>query len=114
MGSGLPREHDAGGLRVTPEGKLAAYLVRLCKDYGIQQRKLSWEGRVGAPDRFLFMPGAHCFIELKSPNGKLSAVQKREISRMRENGLVVHVARSEDDVDEIIKDLLWKNNDRDL
>ena len=68
---------------MTPEGKIVAHLVTRCRQLGLHQRKLSYEGRRGAPDRMVIAPHAIGFIEVKRPGGKPSPEQIREINRER-------------------------------
>lgn len=58
---------------------------------GILVRKVQWLGRRGAPDRLFMANGLAVFIEFKSPTGKLSKIQEREIARLREAGMLVQV-----------------------
>lgn len=67
---------------MTPEGKIVAHLVAECKRRGFAQRKLSYEGRRGAPDRMVIAPFAIGFFELKRPGGKPSPEQVREIAKL--------------------------------
>lgn len=41
---------------MTPEGNLVAYLCKRAKAEGFRVRKLSYEGRHGAPDRLILAP----------------------------------------------------------
>lgn len=59
-----------------------ACLVAECKRRGLEQRKLSYEGRRGAPDRMVIAPHAIGFFELKRPGGKPSLEQVREIEKL--------------------------------
>ena len=52
---------------MTPEGKLVAYLCKRAKAEGFRVRKLSYEGRHGAPDRLILAPGAAVFVEVNAP-----------------------------------------------
>ncbi len=87
---------------MTPEGKLAAYLVRRCKERGVAQRKVSWEGRIGAPDRLLLGRDKSCFVELKAPGAKPTPMQKREHEVLERAGLRVLVCDSEAKIDWVI------------
>lgn len=80
---------------MTPEGRIENALVRRCQAMGWMIRKVSWIGRVGAPDRVVLMPGGRTvWIELKKPGGKLSWPQRCEIKRMRALGHDVRVIDS--------------------
>lgn len=54
-------------------------------------RKLKWVGRANACDRFFAKDGRVVLIEFKSPGKKPNATQKREIQRLRDAGVEVHV-----------------------
>lgn len=87
---------------MTPEGRIVAKFVAEVKDRGWEQRKVSYEGRAGAPDRLLLAPGFHCFIEFKAP-GKLARLQQeKEHDRLRKAGFKVFVIDTEDAVRSIL------------
>ncbi len=90
---------------MTPEGKVVAFLVRRCKELGLHQRKLAYEGRRGAPDRLIV--GFDCFamIEVKAPGQKPRREQVREIEVLRNGGIPVYVCDSTDAVEGILLDL---------
>ena len=88
---------------MTPEGKIEAHLVKRVGQLGGEIRKLSWIGRRGAPDRFIWWPGPiFAFIEVKAPGGRISVLQQREMDRLAEAGFNVAVVWSEADVDELL------------
>lgn len=72
---------------MTPEGKLVDYLSRKAKASGFVVRKLSYEGRRGAPDRLILAPGVAYFVEVKAPGKKLRPEQERELKLLRDAGL---------------------------
>jgi predicted Fe-Mo cluster-binding NifX family protein len=43
------------------------------------------------------------FIEIKADNDRVSKVQDREIERMRNYGIPVYIARSNEEIDEIVE-----------
>ena len=62
------------------------------KKRGWLLRKASWIGRVGGPDRWFAKPGyGQLWVEFKAPGKAPEGAQAREIRRMREAGVVVHV-----------------------
>lgn len=79
---------------MTPEGRIVAAFVNEVKDRGWEQRKISYEGRAGAPDRLLLAPGFHCFIEFKAPGMKPRPIQEKEHERLRKAGFMVYVIDS--------------------
>ena len=54
-------------------------------------RKLTWVGRVGAPDRFMVKNGRVVLIEFKAPGKEARPEQVREHERLREAGVEVYV-----------------------
>ena len=67
---------------------------KVCHDAeaeGWFQRKLSWIGRTGAPDRFFAKEGRVVLIEFKAPGEVPRADQVREHKRLRAAGVEVHV-----------------------
>lgn len=73
---------------------------------GFIVRKLKWDGRRGAPDKFYAGHGTVILVEYKRPGKKeagLSAIQKREIARLRDCGVEVHVIDSKEEVRAIFK-----------
>lgn len=52
----------------------------------------------GFPDISAYKSGVSIFIEVKSPNGVLSELQKIQITKLSDNGFLVVVAKSIDDV----------------
>lgn len=89
-----------------PEAKIENYLRKRVKAERGQIRKLSWLGRRGAPDDFVWWPGPRfAFVECKAPGGVLSTLQVREIGRLRDDGFKVYVAYSYEDVDAMIAEV---------
>lgn len=103
---------------MTPEGKVVAHLVARCKQLGLEQRKLGYEGRRGAPDRMVIAPHAIGFFEVKRPGGRPSPEQIREIQRLAGVPCVVAmVVDSTDAVDAALDTLTalsdtWKEERR--
>lgn len=89
---------------MTPAGKLQDYLKRAVQKSGGQYRKVRWEGRSGCPDCFIWWdwPCA-AFVEIKADGDRLRKLQIREIERMEADGVPVFIARSEAEIDEIVK-----------
>ena len=88
---------------MTPEGKLVIALERLARLYGGTTRKLSYEGRAGAPDRLVLLDGVHFAVELKRPGAKPPPHQLREHERLRAAGLHVYVCASVEDIESAIR-----------
>lgn len=87
------------------ESKVENHLVDRVKEYGGEVRKVKWIGRVGAPDRVVFLFGVH-FVELKAPGKKPEAHQTREHIRMRKNGASVYVLDTIEAVDLFIENII--------
>jgi len=56
----------------------------------------------GFPDLFGAIDGTFIGIECKSPNGRLTVLQKKTLDELGSKGAVVGIARSIDDFKEII------------
>ena len=57
----------------------------------------------GIPDRIIVWPiGAVDFVEVKAEDGRLSPIQRRRISELRENGASVHVVYGHSGVDDYV------------
>jgi hypothetical protein len=88
---------------MSPERKLEAYLVDQCKKLGFLCRKVQWLGRSGAPDRVVFLPeGKTLWIELKSPAGRVSEIQRLEFGRMEKLGHDVWIAYTREQIDNLL------------
>jgi hypothetical protein len=58
----------------------------------------------GVPDLLIWLPGGgHFQVELKAGSGKLSAHQSAWISRMTDMGVAVHVIRSLDGLEALLR-----------
>lgn len=87
---------------MTPEGRIVRHLERLVRRLGGETRKLSYEGRAGAPDRLVLLHGRHFAVELKRPGAVPPPHQIREHARLRAAGLHVYVCDSEAAVDAVV------------
>ena len=89
---------------MTPAGRLQDHLKHVVQKSGGQYRKVRWEGRSGCPDCFVWWTWPRvAFIEIKADGDRLSKLQTREIERMDEAGVPVFIARSNEDIDEIVR-----------
>ena len=100
------------------ESVVEAYLVERVKKLGGEVRKVSWQGRKGAPDHLVMLPGDEQFwfstgqtiwVELKAeglaalfPHTPHERQQWREHERMRGMGQQVVVIDSYTGVDEVL------------
>ncbi len=89
---------------MTPASKLQEHLKKLVQGSGGQYRKVRWEGRRGCPDCFIWWTWPHAaFIEIKADRDVMSAIQRREVERMREDGVPVYIATSIADLETIVE-----------
>lgn len=83
------------------ESTIEDYADRRWKALGGINRKATWQGRTGAPDRVFFMLGCDIFfIEFKAPGEKLRPDQEAEIAKLRKAGATVYVVDSIQGVDD--------------
>lgn len=73
------------------EDAVESYVVTQAENAGWFCRKLSWIGRIGAPDRVFAKDGRTVWIEFKRPKKGAAEMQAREHKRMRDAGMEVHV-----------------------
>lgn len=91
---------------MTPAAKLQEHLKKRVQGSGGQYRKVRWEGRRGCPDCFIWGTWPHAaFVEIKAERDVLSAIQRREVERMREDGVPVYLATSVADLEKIIEEV---------
>lgn len=62
-------------------------------------------GNSGVPDRIVVVPGELFFVELKTVTGRLSALQKRQIQKLRDRRQKVRVLYGKKDVEFFIEHL---------
>lgn len=80
-------------------------LVQGVKRLGGRAFKWTSPGNDGVPDRIVFLPGRPpVFVELKTDTGKLSALQRVQIDRLRDMGQDVRVLYGLDQVVEFLKE----------
>ncbi|QEG06984.1 endonuclease [Escherichia phage Snoke] len=89
---------------MTPEGKIQKYAKEQFEALGGLVRKIVYEGRNGAPDLLVILPGSVIwFVEVKKDeNTKPDPHQLREHERMRKRGANVFVVGSFKQVDDLI------------
>lgn len=88
------------------ESQIEAYLVKQVRAHGGDTRKVKWIGRVGCPDRVVFLRGLTLWVELKTQSGKVSPSQAREIKFLKLHDQFVFVIDSKFEVDYMIKAML--------
>lgn len=87
------------------EDEIEKILTAEVKKLGGRAYKWVSPGNDGVPDRIVVFPGrAPVFVELKSDAGRLSALQKVQIRRLKELGQKVYVARGIDGVSQFFRE----------
>ena len=89
------------------ETDIEAYLVdKVGKIHDGIAYKLTSPNRRFVPDRLCILDGGVTwFVEVKSPTGKLTSGQERELRRLRDLGQNVAVVYSKEEVDELITEM---------
>lgn len=88
------------------ESEIEAYLVSSVRKMGGMALKFVSPGQVGVPDRIVLLPERPpIFVEVKAPDGVLSAVQNVTLERMSAAGAIVCVVFNKGDVDHLLKNL---------
>jgi hypothetical protein len=85
------------------ESKLQAKCVAISLACDILAFKVSAEGRRGLPDLLLIKDGVVVLVEMKTPVGRLSAIQKHTIAKLKEHGANVYVCNSIEQFDTILR-----------
>jgi hypothetical protein len=86
------------------ENKVEAYLQKRVNELGGFTRKVTYQGRAGAPDQWCFFPGGRLLIvECKAEDGKLEALQIQEMRQFIRYEFDAKVAFTKDDVDEYLR-----------
>lgn len=85
------------------ENLIEAQLIKRVAECGGITRKVKFEGRRGAPDRVVMLPGSIIFwVECKAPGEKPEDHQEREHKRMRAMGQSVVVIDSYAAIEELL------------
>jgi hypothetical protein len=91
---------------VTPSAKIQEHLKKRVQGSGGQYRKVRWEHRRGCPDCFVWWEWPRAaFVEVKANGDVIRPEQRREIERMERDGVPVYVARSIEDIDQIVVEI---------
>lgn len=91
---------------MTPASKLQEHLKKRVQGSGGQYRKVRWEGRRGCPDCFIWWTWPHAaFVEIKAERDVVSVLQRREIERMKADGMPVYIASTVEDLEKIIEEV---------
>ena len=90
-------------------------LVSEVKKLGGRAYKWTSPGNDGVPDRIVIFPGRPpVFVELKADNGKLKALQKIQIGRLKDLGQEVRVLYGIDGVSQFFQDLGYEETSKAL
>lgn len=76
------------------ESDIEAAVTRRAEALGWLSFKWVSPGNRGVPDRLYFKNGKTIMVEFKTPSGRLSALQKAQIKRLRAAGIPVYVINS--------------------
>lgn len=88
------------------EKDIERILVTEVKKLGGRAYKWTSPGNDGVPDRIVILPGRPpIFVELKTEIGKLTALQKVQINRLRDLGQDVRVLYGMDDVSRFLMEM---------
>lgn len=73
------------------ESTIEAWVCEKAEEAGWLVRKVKWIGRSSAADRLFAKNGRVLFIEFKRPDNVPTPTQERELQRLRDAGVEVHV-----------------------
>lgn len=88
------------------EAKVETYLDYRVVELGGLTRKWVSPGRDGVPDRIVIHGGTVWFVEVKTVDGSLSPMQKREHIRLRDCMARVRTVYGREGVDEFIEEMV--------
>ena len=89
------------------ESAIEARLVRRVRERGGLCYKFVSPGNRGVPDRLVIAPdGRVFFVELKSQNGRLSKLQKFQMSELKARNVDVYVLYSVEHVEEFMREVM--------
>ena len=89
------------------EKTLEIRLRREVESRGGQALKWVSPNFAGVPDRIILLPPGRCvFVELKSPRGRLSALQRKRKRDLERLGFEVYCICSDADINEFIGEVL--------
>lgn len=95
------------------ENIVESYLQSEVKRLGGFTRKVTYQGRAGAPDQWNFFSDARLLIvECKAEDGVVDALQQNEINTLRRSNFQVHIVYTKQQVDELLERFLRVNEYR--
>lgn len=89
--------------------------ILVCEVRKLGGRAYKWvsPGNDGVPDRIVILPDTRpIFVELKTDTGKLSALQKVQIDRLRKLGQWVEVIKGIDGLSQFFQDLGYEKTSK--
>lgn len=87
------------------ERDIEKYLNRKVKEIGGLSLKFTSPGQAGVPDRIVIYQGRISMIELKTVQGRVSAMQMSVIRKLKKHGIDVLIIRSKQEVDEFVSNI---------
>jgi hypothetical protein len=88
------------------ESVIESYLIQQVKARGGATRKLTYQGRKGAPDRMCLLPnGTIFFVECKRPGEKPDQLQAEELAFLNSMGQRAFSADTREQVDEVLRSI---------
>lgn len=87
------------------ERDIEKYLNKKVKEIGGLSLKFTSPGQAGVPDRIVIHQSKVYLVELKTVQGRVSALQMAFIRKLKKHGIEVHIIRSKQEVDEFVSDL---------
>lgn len=85
------------------ESNVELAVVAWAENHGWMSRKISYIGRRGCPDRLFAGYGYGIFVEFKAPGQNPEPHQQRELLRLEEAGVPVHVIDNVADGIDVLK-----------
>jgi len=99
----LPPEIDADGMKMR-EKQVEQFLVDRVKSGGGKAPKFSSPANRGVPDRIILFPkGRVAFAECKGSRGRLSRLQHKWITDLRDMGFVAEVVDGVEAVEQLME-----------
>lgn len=100
---------------MTPESQIKKEIKKYLESIGAFWSAVTGGGysKPGDPDLIACFHGRYIAIEAKTPTGVQSPIQKKRMAEIKEAGGVYILARSVEDVAEVIEDL-WAEQDYDI
>ena len=98
------------------ERDIERYFVGLCQNQGWLCEKFESPGKRGVPDRIVIAgPCCHVFfVELKTPTGRLSPLQRIDHERRKSRGCKVYIIRSKYEARDLIAKIRKEINGKEV